>query len=243
MACESTTTTSGLNKDVLYYHSSELRGYCINQYGDEVRALKNAVTYTEGAFDDTGHTVTADYSTHDIQVNDQCWNQNETFQQEDPCTGNVGEWKNPHEYFKRYINCKDMPVGDDVTLFLTNCDNTAGGLGGSIAWVNTGQNVADLPTSFSSYGTTAPFAAMQTVLHELGHEFMVNSCVNDNYSEHHYGRLGEYGFEGQDYYMTPMGKWDDASPSENACCQDHYEQGDKYYRMSWSDCCLATWEC
>lgn len=241
MASDGPTPTSGLHKDVLFYQSTSLKNHCLGEFDDAERAMTNAVTFVEGAFDETGHTVTADYNTHDVIVHEQCA---EDFDQEDPCTGHTATWENPLEFFQRYTECHDVPLADDVTVFLTKCDSVAGGVsGGGWAWTRSGQNIANLPTTFSLYGETDPFWGMSTLLHELGHAFMDGECIDDEYSEHHYGRLGQYGFGGDDHFMTPMGKWNVIDPSENACGQDHYEGGERYYRMTWSDCCLSTWDC
>lgn len=240
MSCENTNTTTGLTKDVLLYHSKALADYCERFHGDRYRALKNAKTYTEYAFNQTGHDVTIDYITNSIQVNEQCWKE---FTQNDPCTGVSVTWNSPKEYFKRYIECRGKATGGDQTFFLTNCDDVHGGVGGAFAWTQSGQNVANLPTTPSLHGTSNAYGGMSTVLHEMGHRWMQSACVNSDYSEHHYGRLGEYGFNASDHFETPMGEWGQINPSENACCQSHHRDGTTYWRMTWSECCRATWEC
>lgn len=243
MGCEDTNTTSGLYKDIKLYQSLALGDYCENTYNDRYRALKNAKTYIEGAFDQTGHYVGVDYETDEPYIKDQCWNPDSTFEQAYPCDPNFTiEYNSPKEYFKDWIECGDKPTASDQTILLTNCDARSGGIGGDIAFTQTGQNVAELPTSYQTDGSSAAFDAMATVLHEIGHHCMKNGeCGNTDYSEHHFGRLGEYGW--WDHYETPMGKWNKISPSENACCQDHVEQNKKYWKMTWSDCALAIWEC
>lgn len=240
MSCEETTTTSGLWKDVKLYQSYELGNYSEDKYNDRFRALKNAKTYIEGAFDYTDHYVSVDYETDEPSIREQCW---DSFDQAHPCQWQFTvTWDNPKEYFKEWVTCKDKPTGGDQTIFLTNCGAVHGGIGGEFAWTQSGQNVANLPTDFYGFGTGSDFGGMSTVLHEMGHRFMKNDpCGNTDYSEHHFGRLGEYGWS--DHYQTPMGKWDRINPSENACCQDHITDGTTYWKQSWSDCCLNTWEC
>lgn len=238
MACESTVPASGVTADIYLYQSTKLSNYCYTTHGDQYRALENAKTFIEGAFSYTDHIVSVDYDTRAISVNEQCWN---SFEQRDPCTGAMGTWSSPKPYYKRYIECNSLPTGGDQTIFLTNCDKVHGGIGGAYAWTQTGQNVADLPLSFSLYGSSQEFGGMSTVLHEIGHRFMIANCKNTDDSDHHYGRLGQYGL--YDHYETPMGKWDKINPSENACCQTHQEDGSKNWKMTWADCCLATWDC
>lgn len=106
MATRSPTPTSGLHKDVLVYQFTSPKNYCHEEFDDAERALTNAVTFVEWAFAETGHTVTADYDTHDVTVNEQCA---EDFDQEEQCSGHTATWENPLEFFQRSTECHDVP--------------------------------------------------------------------------------------------------------------------------------------
>lgn len=148
------------------------------------------------------------------------------------------------------MNCKGLPKGDQALVF-TDCGSTSGGVGGHVAWTQTGRYLPDLPSSYELYGSSNAHDAMSTVLHEIGHRCMQGSCKNYDVSDHHYGKSGEYYVDmyTKHDYLTPMGRWTCVDPDQNACCEDHSitqtedKNTDYDFKMTWSDCCLGTWRC
>jgi len=67
-----------------------------------------------------------------------------------------------------------------------------------------GPDIADLPSSYSKYGSGAVYEDMQNVLHEIGHSLLSLS------NEHNVGTVQQPSGE-NDYYRTPMGHGGNAS--------------------------------
>ena len=252
--CEDTDSTSGLHKTYHLYQSADLADYCYTWYNNSNEAMHKAKTFIEGAFDYTDHSCTVNIEYDRVDPKEpcrQCGSDEDCgFWDDHPCTNESIYWDGTAEYVKEWVNCKNLPIGDQA-IVLTDCGSTAGGVGGDVAWTQTGRYLPDLPSSFELYGSSSAFHAMQTVLHEIGHNCMDGSCQDYDVSDHHYGRSDEYYvdmYTTKDY-LTPMGRWTCVDPDQNACCQDHSltttEEKDNEYdcKMTWADCSLSTWTC
>lgn len=215
------------------YTTQELYNYCSGQYSDGYRAIKRAETFFEGAFDQhSSHSASVDAQF--LKVPAPVEGYNDPFYA-DPCVGTeYYSWL--HNWFRDWRTCNSAGSSADVHLLLTETNNTKGGAMAYDGYGTaiTGKYIADLPSSYSTRGSSDAFDGMHTALHEFGH-YAMGSVPDD----HQRGDDRPFGFSG--WSITPMLKLGQITNGENYCGDDIDANRVNGFDMYWDGCCTQEW--
>lgn len=232
------TTIAMSTFNIAVYETKRLYDYCSSEYNDGWRAKKRAETFIEGALNRWGYSVNFEDTTGHI-ANPGTEKRDETFSDDcdlcNPkgidCTYRVLGW------FKEWVEC-GRPAGDQSSILLSDTSSPNGGRAyrnGKYAHATTGRFVADLPSSYEKHGTTDADCGFNTVIHELGHNFMQNTNFDtDGDGEDHHD-VAKYHSRVDWYTQTAM----DSNGGSNECGDP--EKSHRGWEHTWSDCCHDRW--
>jgi|GEM_PF-3105514 len=229
------------DKNVYLYQTQSLH----DRLSDSQRSLERTKTCIEGAFDRINLSVDVEIKS---ETPDPPQEEYRDVTGSAPCSSKCSSWGWLVGWFRDWLDCENLQSGhdkhDDVSVLISNTDETSGGASfPRCVHVQAGYHLSDLPASYENSGTGDPHAAMDTVLHELGHSFMEDTSTN---YEHNSGNTDRTSSSSTKYETTPMGAI--VGKDENECGNDHYyDKGpstgteDVNYRAIWSECCLDEW--
>ena len=216
--------------DIGLYQSQKL-------YNDTGNAVIDRVnTYIESGDDNIPHSMTAsENGTYSIPEN--CPNQSFTTQY--PCDRSFdATYDNLLQWWQDFTRCYVDNTASDSNLLISQCSGLCGGgIAEDTRAVINGNNIENLPGSFTDYEDSCGAYSMGGAMQEVGHNLMsgVSDDDNDGQSEHDTGRTFEH--DG-DYYSTPMstGYWDELE-GDNECGTSVTEPtGSKYVHFHYASC-------
>lgn len=211
--------------EVNVYVTQQLYDDHESQYGDGYRAQKRGVDYVIGALHDSpyayyvkGPSPTPAAPTEEV---------NQSFTTMDPCSlGHSASYDALFQWFRDWLNCNGHPTAIHSNILITASDDD-NGLSGpdNHTAAECGPSLAEAPSSRQREGCNSGFNAVQTLLHEVGHNLVENSS---NYQEHDLANT----FETNPWYVTPMG----VSEPYNHCGSSVDKTGSRCFKTYWSDC-------
>lgn len=223
--------------DIKLYATQELQNECLNEHGDQFRAIDRAKEYFEGAFGRlNNHSCTVDTVTTSIpapfeerDVSNSVWR--------DVCGWTNYNWL--HNFFADYVRCHNLPEGDENILLSYNQNAIGGGshdptrpFGVAI----TGWQISNLSSGYSSHGSSNADDAMSTALHEFAHGAM-DGVPN---SHQRAGSIQRTQFGVPYWSITPMhDNESEQDGEENHCGSTIHYSG--YYEHVWDYCCYKEW--
>jgi hypothetical protein len=220
------------------YETKRLYDYCSSEYNDGWRAKKRAETFIKGALDRWGYTVNFEDTTDHIPNPGSEKRDEEFYDDCDLCDPNGLEYKyKVLGWFKEWVEC-GRPAGDQSSILLSSTSTSNGGKAyrsGKYAHATTGRFVANLSSSYEKYGLNSKDDGFNTVIHELGHNFMQNTNFDsdDDGEDHH--DVATYYSRDDWWTQTAMS----VEGSSNECGDPERSTGG--WEHTWSSCCHDKW--
>lgn len=228
------------------YTTSELYGYCDEQFGDGYRAQQRAATHLDGAIQAAGFTP--DVRTPNDLIPAPTEDTSTSFSTECPCfTADTCNYDYLHVWFGDYVVCNNLFEAEHSNVLLTNTSAVNGGRASAdnsfpYCAAETGQHAADLPSTYDRYGYADAHNAMHTVLEEVGHNFIdtVDNNDGDGVYEHDAGAVFTHS---NGNTISPMGIDNEEvsyDGGENNC-ETSFATDVQGWQLEWASCCIGDW--
>jgi hypothetical protein len=221
------------------HQTEELENHLISEYGDADRVLNILETYVDNALSRAGHTLDPVIPGGSIQAPHQ--DPQRSVSTTCPCLG-IGtcDYGTLTYWYYDYVTCQNIDYGKDSNLLITNYDSTNYGWAISEPWASAagGQYIAKLDMNYKTHAYKNKYGAMETALHEIGHNLIENYTdgdgeEGDDHNEEH--DVGETYTRIDGNTITPMGMLGSTND-----CKDRND-GSTGWEMTWSSCAVNNY--